>query len=481
MYAGVAMRFTEHPILDFGKKRKRKISFTYNGKKIEGYDNETIASALHASGERILSKSSVLLRPRGFYCAIGKCASCLMTVNGIPNVKTCMILVQEGTNVESQEGLASLQNITPKKGKKEKMETEVAIIGGGPAGLSAALKAAKYTNVILIDENYTLGGQLIKQTHKFFGSKDQRASVRGIKIAEDLSREVLENKNITVLLNSSLVGYYNEKEYNLAVVKDNETLIKLKTETIIVATGASEKALVFENNDLPGIYGAGAVQTLMNVYGVKPGDKVLMVGAGNVGLIVSYQLLQAGVDVVCVVEALPKIGGYNVHAAKLRRCGVPILTRHSILKAYGDETLKGATIVKLDKNWNSIKGTEKDIEVDVICLAVGLSPSIELLRQAGCSTKYIPELGGNVIIHNKYLETEMKGVYIAGDCSGIGEASTAMLEGQIAGLSAVLHIKKNKEIEHRREELINDLRDLREGPFGEKPRVGKEKLFGAIQ
>lgn len=248
-----------------------------------------------------------------------------------------------------------------------------------------------------------------------------------------------------------------------------------------MATGASENALVFENNDLPGIYGAGAVQTLMNVYGVKPGDKVLMVGAGNVGLIVSYQLLQAGVDVVCVVEALPKIGGYNVHAVKLRRCGVPILTRHSILKAYGDETLKGATLVKLDKNWNSIKGTEKDIEVDVICLAVGLSPSIELLRQAGCSTKYIPELGGNVIAHNKYLETEMKGVYIAGDCSGIGEASTAMLEGQIAGLSAVLHIKKNKEIEHRREELINDLRDLREGPFGEKPRVGKEKLFRVVR
>jgi len=181
------------------------------------------------------------------------------------------------------------------------------------------------------------------------------------------------------------------------------------------------------------------------------------------------------------VEALPKIGGYNVHAAKLRRCGVPILTRHSILKAYGEDVLKGATIVKLDENWNPIKGTEKDIEVDVICLAVGLSPSIELLRQIGCSTKYIPELGGNVIIHNKYLETEIEGIYIAGDCSGIGEASTAMLEGKIAGLSAVLSIRENKKVENSREELIKDLENLREGPFGERPRIGKEKLFKVLK
>ena len=475
------MRFIEHPVLEFEKKRGKKISFTYNGRKIECYDNETIASALHASGIRILSKSSNLLRPRGFYCAIGKCASCIMTVNGIPNIKTCMALVEEGMKVESQEGLASLENVKPKKGKKQRIETEIAIVGGGPAGLSAALEASRYNKVVLIDENYTLGGQLIKQTHKFFGSKKQRASVRGIKIAEDLCEEVSENKNIKILLNSSVIGYYNEKGHNLAIVKDNETLIKLKTEKIIVATGASENTLVFENNDLPGIYGAGAVQTLMNVYGVKPGDRVLMVGAGNVGLIVSYQLLQCGIDVLCVVEALPKIGGYNVHAAKLRRCGVSILTRHSILKAYGDDVLKGATIVKLDENWKPIKGTEKDIEVDVICLAVGLSPSIELLRQIGCSTKYIPELGGSVIVHNKYLETEMKGVYIAGDCSGIGEASTAMLEGRIAGLSAVLSIKENKKVENSREELINDLENLREGPFGERPRIGKEKLFKVVK
>jgi sarcosine oxidase subunit alpha len=470
------MRFTEHPILDFEKRREEKIQFTYNGKKIEGYSNETVASALHASGVKVLSTSSIKQRPRGFYCAIGKCASCLMTVNGIPNVKTCMMLAEEGMLVESQRGLASLQKIQPKRGKKQEIETDIIIIGGGPAGLSAALVAAEYARVVVIDENYTLGGQLIKQTHKFFGSKKQQASVRGITIADDLCRKVTEHENITVLLNTGVIGYYDEEDCLIAI-KDNETLVTLTATRIIVAAGATENALIFENNDLPGIYGAGAVQTLMNVYGVNPGDRVLMVGAGNVGLIVSYQLLQAGVDVVCVVEALPTIGGYHVHAAKLRRCGVPILTRHSILQAYGDDAVQGATIVQLDDNWNPVTGTERNIEVDVICLAVGLSPSVRLLQQMGCSTKYIPELGGNVIIHNEYLETEKDGVYVAGDCSGIGEASTAMLEGTIAGLSAVLGMKQDPTVERRREAFLEELHDLRQGPFGEAPRKGKEKIF----
>ncbi len=471
------MRFTKHPILNFTEKRKKEIEFIYDSKKIRAYDNETIAAGLHASEEKVLSKSSNRLRPRGFYCAIGKCASCLMTVNGIPNIKTCMTRVEEGMTVEMQEGLGSLKTPRKTKGTTREMETEVAVIGGGPAGLSAALEAAKYNKVVLMDENYTLGGQLVKQTHKFFGSGEEKASTRGITIAEELAQQVSENENITSLLTTSVIGHYDNHGHTLAAVKDNEALVKLRTDTFIVSTGATENTLVFENNDLPGIYGAGAVQTLMNVYGVKPGDRVLMVGAGNVGLIVSYQLLQAGVDVVAVVEALPEIGGYNVHAAKLRRCGVPILTRHSILKAEGEETLEKATIVELDEEWNPVEGTEKEINVDVICLAVGLSPSIELLRQAGCSTRYIPELGGNVVPHNEYLETEVEGAYIAGDCSGIGEASTAMIEGRIAGLSAVLYLQENKRARKRREQLIEELNQLRQGPFGEMPRKGKKKLF----
>jgi sarcosine oxidase subunit alpha len=232
---------------------------------------------------------------------------------------------------------------------------------------------------------------------------------------------------------------------------------------------------LFPGNDLPGVYGAGAVQTLMNVYGVKPGKRVLMVGAGNVGLIVSYQLLQAGIAVDRVVEAAPVIGGYNVHAAKLRRCGVPILTSHSIKEVCGEKKVEGAVVIRLDENWKPIKDSEEYIKCDTICLAVGLTPSTRLLSQIGVDIEFIPEAGGYVALHDDSMQTSVKGIYVAGDASGIEEASTAMIEGKIAGLAASIQLgrsKNRKLLEHYREELCQ----LRAGPFGEKPRIAKEKI-----
>jgi sarcosine oxidase subunit alpha len=223
------------------------------------------------------------------------------------------------------------------------------------------------------------------------------------------------------------------------------------------------------------VYGAGAVQTLMNVYRVKPGKRVLMVGAGNVGLIVSYQLLQAGIEVDRVVEAMPCIGGYNVHAAKLRRCGVPIQTSHSIKEVCGNKKVKGAIVVRLDEHWKPIKGSEEYIKCDTICLAVGLTPSTRLLSQIGVELQYIPEAGGYVALHGESMQTSVKGVYVAGDASGIEEASTAMIEGKIAGLAAAIQLgySKNTRLLKRYHQELNS---LRAGPFGEKPRKAKEKI-----
>jgi sarcosine oxidase subunit alpha len=214
----------------------------------------------------------------------------------------------------------------------------------------------------------------------------------------------------------------------------------------------------------------------MNVYGVKPGEKVVMVGAGNVGLIVSYQLLQAGIKVDRVVEAAPFIGGYHVHAAKLRRCGVPILTSHSIKEVYGKDKVEGVLTVKLDKNWQPINGSEEKIKCDTVCLAVGLTPSTRLLSQLDVKMDFIPEAGGYVAIHDENLETTKKGVYVAGDSSGIEEASTAMIEGKIAGLSASLNLGYNKQKKELLEEYKEELKRLRAGPFGQKPKISKEKI-----
>ncbi len=350
-------------------------------------------------------------------------------------------------------------------------EVEIAIVGGGPAGLSAAGIALQTgATALLIDDGQHLGGQLVKQTHKFFGSKEQYASTRGIEIARILEKGLEGHPHLEVWLNSSAVGYYPDGV--LTVLKD-ERLVKVKPARLIIATGAAEKMLAFANNDLPGVYGAGAVQTLMNLYGVLPGRRALMVGAGNIGLIVSYQLLQAGVEVEAVVEAMPKVGGYWVHAAKLRRTGVPILTSYTVLAAEGREWVEGAIICPVDERFRPIKGKEQRIEVDLICLAVGLSPLSELLWQAGCKMKYISQLGGFAPLRDGNMETTVKGVYVAGDSAGVEEASTAMVEGRIAGLAAATSLGyRIADAQRLKEGLWAELEMLRRGPVGQKVREG---------
>jgi sarcosine oxidase subunit alpha len=450
-----------------------------------GFDSDCIASALHAQGVKILTKSLKYNLPRGFFCGIGKCSSCLMRVNGIPNVRTCIAPLKQGIKVEMQDKFGELPSAKFNEKPKETINVDVLVVGAGPAGLSASIEAAKQgASVLLVDENMCVGGQLIKQTHKFFGSQNEKAGTRGIVISNDLKKEIdelVKTSKITLMLNSTVIGYY-EGEKNLhkfMVVKRKDYdsfLIQVNCKTTVFACGAMENMLLFAGNDLPGVYGAGAVQTLMNVFGVKPGKKVLMVGAGNVGLIVSYQLLQAGIDVDRVVEAAPTIGGYHVHAAKLRRCGVPIYTSYSIKEVYGKDCVEGAVVVKLDKNWKPIAGSEEKVVCDTVCLAVGLTPSTRLLSQVGVKMDFVSEAGGYVAMHDDFMQTTNKGVFVAGDSSGIEEASTAMIEGKIAGVSAALLLGYNKDAKKLQKKYIEELENLRAGPFGEKARAAKEKI-----
>lgn len=329
-------------------------------------------------------------------------------------------------------------------------ELEVAVIGGGPAGLGAAIEAGKLgAEVCLFDENYLPGGQLFKQIHKFFGSKDHYAGVRGFQIGELLLKQAKE-AGVNLKLSSKVLGVL---EGGIIAVQENEVFKTYQAKTVVIATGAKENALMFPGWTLPGVMTAGAAQTFVNVHRVKPGNRALVIGSGNVGLILSYQLSQAGIEVAAIVEAQPEITGYKVHAGKVSRLGIPILTSHTIKEAQGQTRVERAVVVKLGEDYSPLPGTEYVYETDLVCVAVGLSPRNELTRQYQCGTTYMGTLGGGVPLHNQSMESTQSNIFVAGDAAGVEEASTALEEGRIAGIGAAARLgyldedEANKRIE----------------------------------
>ena len=349
---------------------------------------------------------------------------------------------------------------------------DMIVIGAGPAGLSAAIEAAKKgLKPIVFDENAKPGGQLFKQIHKFFGSKEHLAGVRGYEIGRQLLEE-LEQSNAEVMLSSTAYGIFRD---NTIGVVQNKTHYAIQAEKIILAAGGKENYMDFPGSTLPGVMGAGAAQTMINVNRVLPGKHIVMLGSGNVGLIVSYQLMQAGANVEALVEAAPAIGGYGVHAGKIRRAGVPILTSHTIKEVYGNGKVEGVIIAEVDEKFQPIPGTERAIAADTVCLAVGLNPMTELAHMAGCEFTFIPALGGHVPMHDDNMATTAPGIYVAGDITGVEEASSAMEEGKLAGIAsaaALGYLDKDK-AEQLKNEVQVRLSALRTGAFGEKRQKAK--------
>ncbi len=405
----------QHPVLEIPKRKK--INFIFDGRQLTGFEDMVISSALFLNQIKIFGHHIKDNSPQGIFCANGQCSQCNVIVNSIP-VKACMTHLKDGMVLESCNGLPELPAIdNPIKVRdSEIIATDVLIIGAGPAGLSATkILGENNLNVILIDDKDRLGGKLVLQTHKFFGSQeDVYAGKRGIEIAKILGKSIQSMSNIQVWLNSICLAIFSDEF--VGILKDNIEYILIQPKYLLIATGAREKMLVFPGNTLPGVYGAGAFQTLVNRDLVKAADRVFIIGGGNVGLIAGYHAIQAGIEVIGLIETMPQCGGYKVHEDKLRRLGVPIYTNHTIISANGENKVESITIGQIDKNRKIIAGTGKNFLCDTILIAVGLNPVDEFYQKA----------------HEFGLK-----VWVAGDAQEIAEASTAIFTGRIEALKIV--------------------------------------------
>jgi NADPH-dependent 2,4-dienoyl-CoA reductase/sulfur reductase-like enzyme/Fe-S-cluster-containing hydrogenase component 2/bacterioferritin-associated ferredoxin len=403
-------RITKHPILSIPDRTP--VSFTWNRKELTGFEGEMISSTLIANGVHIFGHHHKDNSPQGLFCANGQCSQCMVIADGQP-VKSCMTPLRAHMVVESVEGLPKIpeDKSLPETVDIPVKKVDVLIIGGGPAGLSAAIELGKLgVNTLIVDDKDRLGGKLVLQTHKFFGSvKDSHAGTRGFEIGKLLQDELLPLSSVEIWLNTTAVAVFSD--HIVGVIKDNQYQ-KIEPKKLMVATGAREKMLSFPGNTLPGVYGAGAFQTLVNRDLVKSSEKVLIVGGGNVGLIAGYHAIQADIAVVALIEALPQVGGYKVHADKLKRLGVPIYTSHTVVSANGADRVESVTVARLDENWNVIPDTHKTFEVDTVLIAVGLAE-----------------------VNEFYLKARQWGmdVFCAGDAQEIAEASAAMFTGKIEG------------------------------------------------
>ncbi len=448
-------RITDHPVLHVPSRKE--VEFFWNGRKMNGYEGEMISSALFANNIHIFGHHHKDNSPQGMFCANGQCSQCLVIADALP-VKSCMTPLKEGMKIQSVEGLPILpeNDAALTESDIEEKKVDVLIIGGGPAGLSAAIELGKLgVETLVIDDKDRLGGKLVLQTHKFFGSvKDSHAGTRGFEIGNILEVEIQTLDSVEVWLDTTAVGVFSDGV--VGAVKDG-TYKTIRPEKLMVATGAREKMLSFPGNTLPGVYGAGAFQTLVNRDLVKSSDRVLIVGGGNVGLIAGYHAIQAKIEVVALIEALPQVGGYKVHADKLARLGVPIFTRHTVVSANGDEHVESVTIAGLDDNWNVIPGTHKTYDVDTVLIAVGLSEVDEFYHKA-------KEWGMDV--------------FSAGDAQEIAEASAAMFTGKIEGLKIARSLGVfTGEIPKEWDEKATVLKSKPGVPVERKPDEGQEGVM----
>jgi NADPH-dependent 2,4-dienoyl-CoA reductase/sulfur reductase-like enzyme len=346
-------------------------------------------------------------------------------------------------------------------------QVEIAIVGAGPGGLSAALVAAQAgVQVVLIDHYRQVGGQYFRQplsSLPLTTAQRQGAALR---------QQVLE-AGAKIYTDTVVWGIFQDRVLGLYSPKG---ITYVQAQVIILATGAYDRPIAFPGWTLPGVMTTGAVQTLLKEQRLVPGQRVLLTGTGPLQLVLAAELVQAGAKVVAVLEAncflgrvfrytealwgqWGRLGEASRSWLTLQLQRVPYRMGWGIVSVEGARQVERATIAPLDAQGYPIAGREEKLECDTVALGYGFIPFNTLARLLGVQHVWRPELGGEVPIRDAHLQTTVPQVYAVGDCAGIGGARLAQLEGQVAGYAAAIHLgyrpttdlaALNKALEHER-------------------------------
>ncbi|HVC63084.1 MAG TPA: FAD-dependent oxidoreductase [Acetobacteraceae bacterium] len=420
----------------------RPVSIHFDGRPIAALAGETIAAALSAAGI-VAFRRTASGAPRGLYCGMGACFDCVVTVDGRIGQRACLTRVADGMQVAgaAPATLAPLGE-SPESDAATEETPDVLVVGGGPAGLCAAIAAAEAgAAVVLLDERAAPGGQYAKPLADSHATTAPDAQFRiGIGL-----RDRAQRAGVRIEVEAVVWGGFAADE--IAALARGRA-VTFRPRRLIIAPGAHELPAPMPGWTLPGVMTTGALQTLVRTQRVCPGGNVLIGGAGPLNLQLACELLACGVKPVAVVEASPRpsaaawrdgwrmlrnapglLRGGLAMLATLRRAGVPVLWSARVTALHGEARVRTAHIAGA--------GGEQTLDVDVVAVNLGFQPEVGLARALGIPHQFVDAgLGHLATETDADGRTAITGVFAAGDGAAPGGARVAMARGRLAGLAA---------------------------------------------
>lgn len=433
---------------------------TVDGHPVTAHAGQTVAAVLLANGRDTWRTTRVHNRPRGTFCGIGACQDCLVTVNGLADVRACQRTIVNGDAITTQTGAALPAASAPETTAVQSPRvSEIVVVGAGPAGVAAALAAADAgAEVLLVDNGRSIGGQYNRQLPaEFAAHRPDRIQHEWRAFAGDRDR-LTSHPRITYLPETSIWAIEGLRLWAQQGPADaaGRQPFPIDAEAVVLATGAYDRVLPFPGWDLPGVYTAGAAQALAKGQRIAIGRRVLVAGTGPFLLPVAESLIGVGAHVVELLEAnslttvrkgwstdpmvapskLREAVGYG---ALLARHRVPLRHGSTVIAAHGTCHVEAVTVARLDSTWRPIPGSERRVDVDAVCVGFGFTANLELAVSARCAITTGPD-GGPAVAVDTNQQTTTPGIYAAGELTGIGGAALSNAEGALAGIAAAQHV-----------------------------------------